>query len=65
MTYTDTTPSPRRQATTEPDWTDLDERAHLQETRHQTIVVQHTISLNSTLQRTTVPDAVREFLLEI
>lgn len=65
MTHTDTRPTLQGPATTERDWAAIDERVHLLDTVHQTRVVQHTIALNTTLQRTAVPEAVREFLLEV
>lgn len=47
------------------DWGRIDEQAHQLETQRQTLVVQHTIALNATLQRVQVPEAVRAFLLEV
>lgn len=47
------------------DWGRIEEQAHQMETDRQTLVVRHTIATNAALQQTQVPEAVRQFLLEV
>ena len=44
---------------------ETDPHVHELETRHQTLVVQHTITLNGTLKHVSVPESVRGFLLDV
>ena len=61
-----TAPATTQPTPTEPlNWAAIDHRVHELEALHQTLVVQHTITLNATLKRTSVPETVRGFLLEV
>lgn len=64
MTHTDTTPT-RQDPPGTLNWVSIDDRVHELEALHQTLVVQHTITLNHTLKRVSVPDSVRGFLLDV
>ena len=47
------------------DWEAVESEVQRLDTQRQTLVVQHTIAMNARLQRTLVPDGIREFLLEV
>jgi hypothetical protein len=47
------------------DWGPLQAQAHPSETDRQTLVVRHTIATNAALRQAQVPEAVRQFLLEV